>query len=173
MKLIVIPIFLTSVLLLFISCENESTCGGKAFRGNAEEEIYLISTADSVVVILEQAFSYPQNDSITSVSHFIKSDSNVIRLKLFVHYESYREIPHFYKDVDSYGDTIKIWFSIREQFNKLSKSSSIVGIECSPIIEFSIIDSVHVFRGANKFVNIIEKYSMSLQLISFQASCFL
>ncbi len=151
--------FSIGILFLLTNCENETTCGGKVFKGSAEGEIYIISENDSIIIVLEQAFSYPKNDSINKIVHFVTDNSEVIKMNFFVRYESYNENPEFIKEVDSYGDTIFVWFSIREKFKKLSKTNSIVEIECSPIIESSVIDSVLVEIGANKTVNIIEKYS--------------
>lgn len=145
-------------LSLLNSCENESTCSSKIFKGNTEEEIFIISENDSLNIVIEQAYSYLNNDTIHQTVKYSEDKSEVVKLNLFVSYESYHEIPEFIKLVDNYRDTIFIWFSIRDKINKLSKINSILEVECTPIVEASVIDSIHIEFSESKNVSIIEKY---------------
>ena len=153
-------------LLLFItmallnSCDSDTTCGDDVYKGNLTDDLMIINNADTTNIVIEQIYFFNYSpDSIIYSYKVTEDSSDLIKLNLFVSYESYTKIADINKEINLYADTVFVWYSIIEKYsNTLMKNNSIVEIECSPFQERSRIDSIHVEVGKNKLVKIKSKY---------------
>ncbi len=148
-------------ILLFISCKMETTCRGSVYKGRLVEDILIVSNLDTTNIIIEQSSPHGINlrDSIHSSFTMEEDSTDLIKLKLFVSYESHTKKPNMNKESTFYQDTVFIWYSIDEKYNTtLMKNNSILESECSPTIQYSRIDSIHIEVSKNKTVKLESRY---------------
>ncbi len=148
---------MSSLLLFSNSCDKETTCGGEFYKGNFIDEMIVIDRLDTTNILIEYLYNYQsRNDSIPYYLNTKSDSSDLIKLNYFVSYGSYsNESPDINKEVHYLNDTLFVWYSTTEKFNKyLLKSSSIVDVECSPREEYIIIDSMQIEIGKNKVVSV-------------------
>lgn len=147
------------MIALFNSCEPEETCRSNIYKDSFVDDLIIISNTDTTNILVEQLHFY--NYSPDTILYSVREDgsSDLIKLNLFVSYESYSETPYINKDAIFNQDTVFVWYSIIDIYNNsLMKNNSVLEVQCSPPPERSRIDSIHVEIGKDKVVKIESKY---------------
>lgn len=146
--------FLLASLFLF-SCETATDDDlGEFYEGSFKEQVVFNLTQDSSFIILEQkgVLSVIKED----VPFAIVNDQSLkdsIKLKMFVSYGSYNQFIKPIKEIHLEKDSVFLWYSTRNKFNKaLSKSNNITGIKTSPRLEYVSVDSVVIYKSESKYI---------------------
>lgn len=85
----------------------------------------------------------------------IITESDSIKLKLYVSFGGYNERPTIKKDTKYLDDTVYVWYSTWSKFYKiLSKDKSITSVTTSPKLDYVSVDSIVVYKPVNKFVRL-------------------
>lgn len=153
-KALLTVLFLVVSLILF-SCEIGSDDDlGEFYEGSFKDEVTFNINTDSSFIILEQlgVGSVIKQDVPFAIVKD-KSLEDSIKLKMFVSYGSYSQFIKPIKERNLEKDSVFLWYSSRNKFNKaLSNSNSVTGIKKSPRLEYVSVDSVVIYKSGNKFI---------------------
>jgi hypothetical protein len=146
-----------SIIFILSSCNADDDLG-EYYEGTFNDSIIILSEADTVNIILEQARTQFQKENIPFSIETLSNNTDTIALKLFVSFGSYNENPNPVQELNEISDTFYVWYSLRNKAGKiLNKNHSIAEVNTSPRINYVSIDSVAVQRGTNKVVNFISR----------------
>ncbi len=152
-------LFFIIISLVISSCSEETENFGKYYEGEFNDYITFNYNQDSVNIILEQlgTASIIKQNVPYSIEN-IQSIGDSITIKMFISFGSYKETPNVVKQINSINDSIYIWYSTRDNPNKvIAKTSNITGIETSPRIDFVSVDSVVIYKPDSISVQFISR----------------
>ena len=157
MKTISKIFLLLAIVLVFSYCSSEDDDGlGTYYTGTFNDSVNILSTSDTVNIILEQWRNHLQKQNVPY--SFEANNNDTVQIKLFVSFGSYDQ--HFVpvKEVKQISDTFYVWYAlINRNWKILDKSNSITEVNTSPRISYVSVDSVVIYKKDNKTVNFFSR----------------
>jgi hypothetical protein len=129
---------------------------GTYYTGTFNDSVNILSTSDTVNIILEQWRNHLQKQNVPY--SFEANNNDTVQIKLFVSFGSYEEHPVPVKDVKQISDTFYVWYAlINRNWKILDKNNSITEVNTSPMISYVSVDSVVIYKKDNKTVNFFSR----------------
>jgi hypothetical protein len=148
-------LLVTLILLASVNSCTETDDFGPYYEGIFEDEIIFLSELDTTNIILEAG------TKIGIIPYSIEDNSDLsdsIKLKLYISFGSYKEETFVIKEINQVADSVYIWYSTVNRFNKsIFKNNSISGVQTSPKPQYVYVDSVVIYKAESKFIKFLSR----------------